>query len=100
MNFLLSQLTNKDSPFAVADTPVSIVLITPTCPVIGMISVGNRHTRSVESTSLFRQAVLDIGEEWARKDKPSGWGLETLDFWSAMIEDAGGEGQPLEAYYK
>jgi hypothetical protein len=39
--------------------------------------------------------VLKIGEEWKTKESDpentTGWKIETLDFWGAMVDAAGGE---------
>jgi hypothetical protein len=62
-----------------------------------------RKCRTVERTGEFRQAVLDISEEWKRREMhrkgQKGWKVGVVDFWDALVKDAGGIGEELEPYH-
>jgi hypothetical protein len=51
----------------------------------------------------FRDAALQVGKEWKEKEhseeNKTGWKVEVLDFWSAMVQDAQGEEDALLAKY-
>jgi hypothetical protein len=95
MNHFLRLLTSPTSPYAVADTPLSIVLITPTPPSYLKMDDFKRTIRTMDATREYKDAVLKIGEEWKTKESDpentTGWKIETLDFWGAMVDAAGGE---------
>jgi hypothetical protein len=103
LNHILSLLTSPASPYAVADTPLSIVLMTPCPPLVAQQPAEHQAFRSVESTRAFRDAVLEIGREWKVKEAEPGnkigWRIETLDLWNALAAAAGGEGDGLAPYY-
>ncbi|RSH91344.1 hypothetical protein EHS25_009643 [Saitozyma podzolica] len=95
MNHFLRLLTSPTSPYTVADTPLSIVLITPTPPSYLTMDDFKRTIRTMDATREYKDAVLKIGEEWkANESGPentTGWKIETLDFWEAMMDAAGEE---------
>lgn len=107
MNTLLQWLTSPSSPYAVADTPVSIVLLTPGPPCFSQMGDGNPTFRSIERTRSFKDAVLRIGQEWmmkrdeAQKNLHKGahtWKVATVDVWKAFEEAAGGIGDGLKPF--
>jgi hypothetical protein len=107
MRFFLEALTSPDSPYAIADTPVSIILITPGPCALTQLSHWKRGCISRERFNEFRQAVLDLAEEWKVKEvldikhKQGGlsWKLGVIDFWDTLITAAGGDGVELEPYH-
>ena len=107
LNFFMHSLTSPDSPYAVADTPVSIVLIACQPIVPRMIPAWNAPDAVrwlvPERQREFRDAALQVGKEWKEKEhseeNKTGWKVEVLDFWSAMVQDAQGEEDALLAKY-
>lgn len=106
LNQIIEALTSPTSPYAVADTPVSIILVTPGPCLPSMFEDYTVKWRTVENTRRYRDAVLDVGKEWKEKQKQReeserggrGWAIETVDFWSDLVETAGGEGEELRPY--
>jgi lysophospholipase L1-like esterase len=98
-----------DSPYAIADTPVSIILMTPG-PLLP--SMYDPATDKAEwclpgRMKLFRDAVLAVGAEWKAKAKlrdaeldqgVMGWAVETLDVWGDLVAVAGGAGEELRPF--
>lgn len=122
---ILTNLTSPDSEYAVSETPVSIVLITPAPCLLSQMEETRRTSRSLERTREFRDAVLKIGEEWKDKEleqehagagietghtdgessregtrEKNRWKIETIDLWEAMVASAGGEGEELAPYLR
>jgi len=91
LNHFLTSLTSPSSPYAVTDTPVSIILITPPPIVRGMMEVGKRGDRTPERTREFRDAVLKLGSDWGEsgKGRGIGWKVATVDLWGAIMRAAG-----------
>ncbi|WVF72891.1 hypothetical protein IAT40_007709 [Kwoniella sp. CBS 6097] len=100
---ILTQLTSPDSPYAVADTPVHIVLITPPPPYSPQVPLPAKWVRSQERSLQFAKAVRELGEEWKVKEgsekNQSGWRLEVLDLWAEMEKRAGGLGDGLAPFF-
>lgn len=103
----MHNLTSPSSPYAVADTPISIILITP-APIVpslfGDVYDPATAWRVPEVHRQFHDAVVDVGREWKAKEQgegnKTGWKVETLDLWEALVMDAGGEDdEALEKYY-
>lgn len=106
MNHILDSLTSPSSPYAVADTPVSIVLITPGPCLHSQMEEFKRPHRSLKRTGDFREEVIRLGQEWKAKEKEQqveegkfGWKISTLDFWGALADEAGGVGEELAPYF-
>lgn len=62
-----------------------------------------------ESTKLYCDAVLKIGQEWKDREiseKESNgamrksWAIETIDFWGDVVNAAGGEGECLRPFLR
>jgi hypothetical protein len=106
LHAILSDLTSPSSPYAIADTPLSIVLITPGPCLTSMFESYQVKWRTPESTREFRDAVLQVGAEWKAREKAQelngakqrGWSIETVDFWADLVKQAGGEGEELRPY--
>ncbi|ORY35767.1 hypothetical protein BCR39DRAFT_512031, partial [Naematelia encephala] len=110
INYFLTSLTSHDSPYAVADTPVSIILITPGPPLHSQMGYSQMaepkpHFRTIERTGQFRDAVLQIGNDWKLKEKEQnldprgrGWKVETIDLWAALEKAGGGLGEGLAPF--
>lgn len=81
---ILDLLTSPSSPYAVAhgSHPLSIILITP--PAIHDDMLGDTPAVSNEHTKLYRDAVLQIGAEWQKKQQGERWKLGTIDFFGAL----------------
>ena len=107
LNFFMHSLTSADSPYAVADTPVSIILIACQPIVPHMIPAYNKPDAvrwlHLENQRKFKDAALQVGMEWKAKeqseDNKTGWKVEVLDFWQVMVDDAEGEEDALLAKY-
>jgi hypothetical protein len=97
MNFFLHSLTSKDSAYAAASAPVSIVLI-----AVGPLVTSRldpKGTLNQEHHRKYNQAILEIGAEWKKKESPGGWKVEVLDLWEEMKRAAGGdEAGKIEKY--
>jgi hypothetical protein len=92
MNHFLRLLTSPTSPYTVADTPLSIVLITPTPPSYLTMDDFKRTIRTMDATREYKDAVLKIGKaNESGPENTTGWKIETLDFWEAMMDAAGEE---------
>jgi hypothetical protein len=112
MHQLLSDLTSFESPYAIADTPLSIILITPGPVFSDMFEPGSGkadHWCQAEPTKLFRNAVLKIGEEWkereTREKEAKGplakmCAIEAIDFWGDVVSAAGGERECLRPFLR
>jgi hypothetical protein len=104
---LLDRLTSPSSPYAVAhgDHSLSIILITPPplCPTWDPGYGPDRpRVRTKDRQNEFRDAVLKIGDEYARKQSESPgarWKLAVIDLWGATVKDAGGDGTELSPYF-
>lgn len=108
MNHFLTSLTSPSSPYSIASTPVSIILITPH-PIIlhmrpGFHEPGYVPEQDPTRQRAFRDAMLELGKERKVREgderwNKSGWKVEVLNLWEVMLRDAGGEGEVLERYY-
>jgi len=101
MDKFLENLTSPSSPYAVASTPVSIILITPGPMLFSLMGGGKPTFRSMERTKEFVDAVLSIGQRWKGiegRQNTSGWKIATVNLWDAMVRDAGGMGEELAPY--
>lgn len=106
MQKFFEALTSSSSPYAVADSPVSIILITPGPPLHSQMPGDRRAGRSVDRTGQFRDEVIRLYHEWKaveskQKVDEGGWGwkIALVDFWGLVEEDAGGLGEELAPYY-
>ena len=124
MQFFLESWTSPDSPFAIAhnpstsashtessedlvDPPLSIILITPLplCP--RPIPPGQQVIRKRDRQHEFRESVLRMGKEWAKKSEEGDKEVEgrrrfkvvTIDLWDEFVNAAGGEGEELRPLY-
>lgn len=102
---ILSALTSSDSPYAVADTPVSIVLITPGPCLPSMFpDPAKKEWCTQDSMRKYRDAVLEVGKEWKSKEAEQatarGWSIETVDAWGSVVGQAGGQAEELRPYFK
>jgi hypothetical protein len=95
---ILERLTSPSSPYAVAHSsvPVSIILITPPGVEASLLDDPNHITS--ERTQTYSDAVLDIGKEWARKNKEGdNWKIGTIDLAGAILK-AGEQGGTRQFY--
>lgn len=99
-------LTSPGSPYAVADTPVSIILITPGPPYLPQMAPATQATRSVGRTKQFRDEVVRLYHEWKAleakqhiKEGEWGWKIALVDFWELLTSAAGGEADGLVPFY-
>lgn len=107
MRQILDALTSPSSPYAVSDTPVSIVLITPGPPYHPqMADDARRSSRSVERTREFRDEVVRLHAEYKEKEAKQdpregewGWKIALVDFWGDIEAQAGGVGDGLVPFY-
>lgn len=109
MNHFLTSLTSPDSSYSIADTPISIVLITPHPIMLHMRAnygqPGWVKEQDPANQRLYRDAVVNLGKEWKEKERlerwnATGWRVETLDMWDVMRQAAGGlEDGMLERFY-
>ena len=106
MQKFFEALTSSSSPYAVADSPVSIVLITPGPPLHSQMPEDRRAGRSVDRTGQFRAEVIRLYHEWKAVESEQkvyaggwGWKIALVDFWGLVEEDAGGLGEELAPYY-
>jgi hypothetical protein len=92
----------------VADTPISIVLIACQPIVPRMIPAYNKPDTErwlvPERQRMYKDAALQVGREWKEREQSeehnkTGWKVEVLDFWEAMVRDAEGEEDALLAKY-
>nr|XP_019044062.1 hypothetical protein I302_07342 [Kwoniella bestiolae CBS 10118]OCF22992.1 hypothetical protein I302_07342 [Kwoniella bestiolae CBS 10118] len=96
--YILDNLTSPDSPYAIADTPVHILLITPPPPYHPQVPLPAKWVRSTERTLEFVDIVRDLGREWKAKENGR-WSVEVLDLWEAMERKAGGLGDGLAPFF-
>jgi len=106
MQTLFEALTSPSSPYAVADSPISIILITPGPPLHSQMPEEKRPGRSVQRTGEFRDEVIRLYHEWKALEQKQtveegrwGWKIALVDFWGEMVKDAGGLGEELAPYY-
>ncbi|WWC64488.1 uncharacterized protein I303_107098 [Kwoniella dejecticola CBS 10117] len=97
--YFLHNLTSPESPYAVSETPVHILLITPPPPYDPQIPEPAKWVRSTERTLEFVDVVKDLGREWKAKEQKDGFKIEVLDLWEAMEDRAGGLGDGLEPFF-
>jgi hypothetical protein len=98
INTILNNLTSESSPYAIAHSKdqLSIILITPPAIEDGMID-DLSHLNDAR-TKGYRDAVLDIGREWAEKEgNGDRWKLATIDLYGAIVK-AGEEGGTSRFY--
>lgn len=100
LEYILNSLTSESSPYGVAGTPgTNIVLITPAPILLSMTPPDRQIPGRVRSAKAYRDAVLMVGEKFKAKEKADGnWKLGVIDLWGAMIQAAGGEGEELRPY--
>ena len=57
--------------------------------------------RSVEVSNQYRQGMLGVAREWRAKPggDPKGCMVGSIDLWSAILDDAGGQGEGLRPYF-
>ncbi|WWD19723.1 hypothetical protein CI109_104187 [Kwoniella shandongensis] len=106
MNHFLHSLTSPSSPYAASHNPKAknIILITPTIfnPLQWEADLPDKDkSRKLETTRKYKDAVLELGEEWRAKSEKEGWGLGVVDLWGAMAAANGGkeEGKELEKFF-
>jgi len=106
MKTMFDALTSPSSPYAVADSPVSIILITPGPPLHSQMPEDRRPGRSVARTGAFRDEVIRLFHEWKALEAQQtlvkgewGWKVSLVDFWGELVKDAGGIGEELAPYY-
>lgn len=99
-------LTSTDSPYAVADTPVSIILITPGPPYHPQMAPATQATRSVDRTKQVRDETVRLYHEWKAleakqelKEGEWGWKIALVDFWELLTSAAEGEPEGLVPFY-
>jgi len=99
MEEILDRLTSPSSPYAIAhsDYPVSIILITPG-GVQDSMRNDPHHVLAAESKK-YSDAVLDIGQQWAQKNKEgNNWKIGTIDLYGAILK--AGEQGGRERFYR
>ena len=99
MEEILNRLTSPSSPYAIAhsDYPVSIILITPG-GVQDSMRNDPHHVLAAESKK-YSDAVLDIGQQWALKNKEgNNWKIGTIDLYGAILK--AGELGGRERFYR
>lgn len=99
LNHILSAMTSPDSPYAVAQTPVSIILITPgTCSPAMFPDPSKAEWCTPESMREYRDAVMEFAEGWEekRENEDGRWALEVVDLLKVM-QEANGDG--LERFF-
>ncbi|WVR00104.1 hypothetical protein IAU59_007246 [Kwoniella sp. CBS 9459] len=111
MNHFLEGLTSPSSPYAVSQLPeaLNIVLITPTIfsPLQWEADLPDKEkSRDLEVTRTYKDAVLELGREWKKKeqeqrDGKNGWRIETIDLWDAVVRANRGReaGPELERFF-
>ncbi|KAK8853297.1 hypothetical protein IAR55_004001 [Kwoniella newhampshirensis] len=107
MNHFLTCLTSHDSGYAAAQNPqaMNIILITPTIfsPLVWESDLPDKErSRNLETTRKYKDAVLEIGEDWKGRMKGGpGWKLGVVDLWNGIVEANGGneEGKELEKFF-
>lgn len=105
LNAMLVALTSASSPYAAADTPLSIILITPGPCWPGMFEpdTGRDEWCIPENMKMYRDAVLKVGAEWKMKEEADPrspkWMIETVDAWGDLVNAAGVEGEGLRPYF-
>jgi hypothetical protein len=95
---ILERLTSPSSPYAIAHSSVtvSIILITP--PGIEDSFRDDPDNINSERTQTYSDAVLDIGKEWARKNKAGDkWKIGSIDLAGALLK-AGEQGGTRQFY--
>ncbi|CAD6568735.1 MAG: hypothetical protein TREMPRED_004739 [Tremellales sp. Tagirdzhanova-0007] len=98
LSHFLDCLTSPNSPYAVADTPISIILITPPPCLHSQMEVEKRPHRSLERTREFRDAVVQLGKQWDDRSNGKSWAVKTVDLWKAMVTEVG-EGEELAPFF-
>lgn len=103
LNSIMLSLTSPTSPYAIADTPLSIILITPGPCLPTMFENYKVKWRTLESTRRFKDAVLALGQIWKERSNEQtgsrGWSIETVDFWKDLVDKAGGEEEELRPFF-
>jgi hypothetical protein len=108
MRTIINAFTSPTSPYAVSDTPVSIVLITPGPPLHSQMAEDRRATRSAERTRQFRDEVIRLFGEYKEEEGKQeveeggyGWKIALLDFWNLLETEAtaDGSGAGLAPFY-
>ncbi|OCF38036.1 hypothetical protein I317_04819 [Kwoniella heveanensis CBS 569] len=100
---MLTQLTSPTSPYAIADTPVHIILITPPPPYDPQVPLPAKWVRDQARSLRFAEAVRELGKEWkvreGSEENQTGWRVEVLDLWAEMEKRAGGLGHGLAPFF-
>ena len=105
MKTIIDAFTSVDSPYAVSETPVSIVLITPGPPYLPQMELDRQPGRSLDRTREFRDTVNELYTHYKQLEKDqtgqSGWGwkIALLDFWACLEAEAGGLSDELAPFY-
>ncbi|ORX35420.1 SGNH hydrolase-type esterase domain-containing protein [Kockovaella imperatae] len=101
LEIILDALTSPESPYAVASTPVSIILMTPGPCVVSDMPKENQKYRTAEKHREYRDAVIEVGEKYkaleeennARLGDRYGWKIATADVWQELMSAAAGDNE-------
>jgi len=99
METILERLTSPSSPYAIArsSVPVSIILVTP--PGIEESFRDDPDNVNSERTRKYSETLLDIGREWAGKNKEGdNWKIGSIDLSDAIMK--AGERGGTRQFYK
>lgn len=101
LEFFLESLTSTSSPYAAAQSPLSIVLVTP-APMYGpLLPPVLAEARESDVTKQYVDVVNDLASEWREKgEKEDGkWRVEGIDMWKAVLDDAKDDEEKMKGYF-
>lgn len=101
LTFFLESLTSESSPYAAAQSPLSIVLVTPPAMCVEMLPPVLAEARDPEVTKQYVDVVLDLAKEWKGKGEKEGgkWRVEGIDMWASILKDVAGDEEKMKGHF-
>ncbi|KAK8853298.1 hypothetical protein IAR55_004002 [Kwoniella newhampshirensis] len=104
LDHFVESLTNPSkSPYAISETPINIILITPPPIFLPQIPQERQSLRRIGHSSRYAQVVREVGEDWKSreesKENTTDWKIAVLDLWSAIEAKAGGSDDGLAPFF-